>query len=85
MQMYIAVKVWWWENNVFGFIIEHIKISKKDQEESARKIISRGLCCKAGIRGRVTITFTLTREIQEKKIILQKFNYDLFNIRQKQW
>ena len=51
----------------FDFMIEHIKMSKRDQEESARIIISRGLGCKAGIPlVQVMSTLTLTNETQEK-------------------
>ena len=54
-------------NIFFDFIIAYIKMSKRDQEESARNIISRGLSSKAGIpRGRVVSMFTLTHDTQEK-------------------
>ena len=34
--------------NLFDFMVQHFKMSKRDQEESAINIISRGLGCKYG-------------------------------------
>ena len=54
--------------NVFDFMIEHIKMSKRDQEESAINFISRGLGYKAGIaRGRFVTMLTLTHDMQDKR------------------